>query len=629
MPPALFVSGKLGSQGRVAAVIPGKLLHVQDGVSALRFLVDTGASFSLFPHKSSATPSGPSLTGANGQVIPCWGERTLTLSFSGRSFTWTFLLAAVDFPILGADFLRHFRLVVDLASGQVLDTVSLERFRFAPESGESNLLAVVASIDSPYRSLICQFQDVANEGGKLPDPVRGVVHRIETDGHPVNSKFRRLDPDRLAIAKKDFFRMESEGICRRSNSTWASPLHMVPKPDGTWRPCGDYRRLNLVTKSDKYPLPNMLDMSSRLSGCKVFSKIDLRKGYWQIQVHPDDIPKTAIITPFGLWEFMRMPFGLKNAGSTFQRAMDDMGNDLDFVFTYLDDMCVASPDQESHLRHLEILFERLRRHGFVLNLEKCEFGKSSVQFLGHDLSSKGVSPICKHVKAIVNFQVPDSKKSLMSFLGLVNFYRRFIPSAAEILGPLTEALKGGPKEPFFWSPDREWSFQGAKAAVEAIKSLGHPIEGAELSIAVDASNFAIGGVLQQKVNSEWQPLAFFSKKLNSAQLNYSAFDRELLAIVLSLRHWRFMLEARQFHILTDHKPLTFALSRISEPWSARQQRSLGLIAEYTSDIRHIAGKDNIVADAMLGLKGTPFQLWHLATSLQSNCPHLRMRWTIF
>jgi len=174
----------------------------------------------------------------------------------------------------------------------------------------------------------------------------------------MSSRFRRLEGAKLEAAKADFAAMEAEGVVRRSSSPWASPLHMVLKKDGSWRPCGDFRRLNLVTQPDKYPLPNMLDFAHRLAGCTVFSKIDLRKGYWQVPVREEDIPKTAVITPFGLYEFLRMPFGLRNAGSSFQRMMDRMLLGLPYAYCYLDDLRVASKDLNTHLLHLQEVFQR-------------------------------------------------------------------------------------------------------------------------------------------------------------------------------------------------------------------------------------------------------------------------------
>jgi hypothetical protein len=181
--------------------------------------------------------------------------------------------------------------------------------------------------------------------------------------------------------------MERDGIVRRSNSPWLSHLHMVRKPDGSWRPCRNYRRLNLVTVSDSYPLPNMLDFSERIAGFTIFSKVDLRKGYHQILMHPGDIEKMAIATPFGLFKFLRMTFSLRNAGNTFQWQMDRLLAGLDFVFVYLDDIIIGSHSTAEHGRHLRALFQRLQTAGLVIDQEKCVFGVTEVKFLGHPAAS--------------------------------------------------------------------------------------------------------------------------------------------------------------------------------------------------------------------------------------------------
>jgi cleavage and polyadenylation specificity factor subunit 1 len=429
-----------------------------------------------------------------------------------------------------------------------------------------------------------------------------VLHRITTKGQPVTSKFRRLDPVRLAAARKEFDAMLAAGIIRRSNSGWSSPLHMVRKKDGGWRPCGDFRRLNILTTADRYPLPNMADLSARLAGCQVFSKIDLQKGYLQVPVAAEDIPKTAIITPFGLFEFLRMPFGLKNAGMTFQRLMDSILNGLPFVFVYLDDILIASPCLESHRRHVAEVLRILQENGLLINAGKCTFGVTSIEFLGHQVAATGIKPLADRVAAIKQFPRPSNIKELQAFLGLFNFYRRFVQGAAKLLLPLTAALAGNPAgtAPIKWSAAMLAAFAAAKSAIAGACELQHPAPDAEISMATDASATHIGAVLQQRCpgTRAWRPLAFYSTKLSPAQLNYSAFDRELLAVFMAIRHFRFMLEGRSFVVFTDHRPLLGSLNRISDPWSARQHRQLNYIAEFNITLRHISGASNVVADTL-------------------------------
>ncbi len=369
------------------------------------------------------------------------------MEFSGRRFDWTFLLAIVNFAILGAEFLKHFNLIVDLAANQIVDAVSLQRFSAGPPAATDappasrGLFAAIELTPLAFRGIFSEFQSVASAAGGLPPVKHKTVHHIQTARPPATGRFRRLDPGKLAAAKAEFSKLKKDGIIRRTSSNWSAPLHMVMKPDGTWRPCGNYRRLNLATTPDSYPLPNIQDLSSRLHGCSVFSKLDLRKGYYQILVQEGDIHKTAVITPFGLWEFLRMPFGLRNAGQSFQRFMDKVLSGLDSAFCYLDDILIGSSSTEEHLHYLHLVLQRLQEYGLVLNMEKCELARQEIDLLGHHITAEGASPILKHVQAIQDFPAPQDKKQLQTFLGMVNFYRRFIPAAANILLPLKDALQ--------------------------------------------------------------------------------------------------------------------------------------------------------------------------------------------
>jgi hypothetical protein len=213
----------------------------------------------------------------------------------------------VEEPLLGSDFLKHYKLAVDLASKSLLEAGTMQSVAVG-NLVVAGGLAAVRNMPPQLGELLMQFPEVLSKSGKLPPIKHTVTHSIVTTGRPVTAKFRRLDVAKLAAAKKEFLQLEADGIIHRSCSSWASPLHMVPIKDGTWRPCGDYRQLNTVTSPDLYPLPNIGDMSAKLAGCNMFSKIDLRKGYYQIPVAAEDVAKTAVITPFGLFKFLRTPF---------------------------------------------------------------------------------------------------------------------------------------------------------------------------------------------------------------------------------------------------------------------------------------------------------------------------------
>ncbi|GFW42935.1 retrovirus-related Pol polyprotein from transposon 297 [Trichonephila clavipes] len=306
------------------------------------------------------------------------------------------------------------------------------------------------------------------------------VHVIETKGQPVHAKARRLRPEVYEQTKKEFEYMMEQGICRPSKSSWSSPLHVVNKKPNGIRPVGDYRALNAATIIHAYPIPHTQDFGQLLFNKTFFSKLDIARVYHHIPIHEDDIPKTAINTPFGLFEFPYFHFGLKNAAQTFQRFMHEILRGFDFCYTYLDDILIVSENESSHKQHVTKVLQKLNSYGLKLTASKCVFGVPEIEFLGHLITQNGTKPLPNKLQTIAAFK--KSKQEL------------------------------------------------ANAAM-----LTQPKPNSSLILQVDASDYTIGGALNQNTAAGLEPLAFYSRKLNAAETKYTAYHRELLQHLLDTR----------------------------------------------------------------------------------------------
>lgn len=584
-------------------------LCVHDRNTHERFLVDTGADISVLAakhKKNNRTASAYSLYAANNTPIKTYGQKTIRLNFGlRRDFVWSFVVADVKTSILGADFLRHFKLLVDLDKKKLVDKIT-ELSIDALEVSTNTESVHIISNNQVYYDILKQYPDVLRPMSLKQPPKHDVVHHIETTGPPLFARPRPLPPDKYKAAKEEFDRMLEMGICKPSKSPWASPLHVVKKKDGRLRVCGDYRRLNAVTQPDRYPVPHIQDFTYQLHNKKIFSKLDLKMAYYWIPIAKDDAQKTAITTPFGMFEFNCMTFGLRNGSQTFQRFMHEVLRGIDGCFCFIDDILLCEEDENKHKQLLHRILQRLDKYGLTLNIDKCEFGKETIDFLGYEVSATGIKPTTERVTAISTYPKPKTILELRRFLGMINFYRHCLPRQADLQNELNKYLhnrKRNDNTPIEWTTDAEQAFMKCRQSITEATILSHPVQGSTLAIMTDASDHSLGAVLQQKVDKVWKPLAFYSKAMSETQRRYSVYDRELLAIYTAVKHFRRFIEGCDVEIYTDHKPLTYALTRTaSTSDTPRRERQLHFISQFCTTLKYIKGEQNTVADALSRLE---------------------------
>ena len=387
-------------------------------------------------------------------------------------------------------------------------------------------------------------------------PCREVEHKIPPKARieAINVRPYRYPYLLKAEIKKQVEEMLKMGIIRPSNSPYSSPVILVKKKDGSWRFCVDYRALNKAIILDKFPIPVIEVLLDELQGAQYFSKIDLKFGYHEIRMHKEDVQKTTFCTHLGHYESLVMPFGLTNAPATFQCTMNTVlrSHLRKFVLVFFDDILVYSSSWEDHLRQLKLVLNCLQQHEFHANLKKCELGRREVQYLGHIILGKGVQMDPKKIEDILRWLVPKTVKALRGFLGLTGYYIRFIYNYGKIARPLAQLLKKGS---FVWGKESSQAMQQLQQAITSAPVLMLLNFNQPFCVECDASGKGIGVVLLQNK----KPIAFFSKALVDSSINKSIYEKELMALVQAIQHWRPYLLSRKFTVYTDQKSLRYLL----------------------------------------------------------------------
>lgn len=481
----------------------------------------------------------------------------------------------------------------------------VRRLQIEPQQGLERL--DLAHLEEPKRNSLTQvlggfIATLGVDSSHIGKTTR-TRHRIQlATSEPLKATPARMTPEQDRIVNESVEKMLRDGVITSVKSPFTSRVVLVPKKDGSRRFCVDYRRLNQITVKDNMPLPRIEDVLDSLQGATWFTSLDLQSGYWQIPMEPEDVLKTAFVTKRGTYAFKVMPFGLTNAPATFQRLMNEVLEEClgTTVIAYLDDVTVYSETFGLHLEHLKRVLERLRDAGLTLNLSKCQFAKRKIELLGFEIGVEGLGVLSKKVDAIQHLLPPENATELRQFLGLCSYYRKFVPGYGQIANPLYHLLRKD--QPFHWSPEHESAFQELKQKLSTAPVLKLPDYEQPFTIATDASDYAVGAVLSQadKVGSN-RPVWYLSRKLAPAELKYTTMEKECLAVVYALKHFRHYIWDKPVKLYTDHKALQYLMNG-DPPDRGRLARWYTLIREFDLEILHAKGSTNVVADSLSRLK---------------------------
>jgi hypothetical protein len=543
---------------------------------------------------------------AGGQTLNNLGVINLPVSFLDQlHILKVYVVPEIHNPlILGMDFWRLFNLFPEH-----LDSVMI---------GKETVIPDILSISTPTH--ICDYDHLSTEQKVTADHItaqfrdisyeeRGlgrtslITHSINTgDAPPIRQRYYRMSPEKQRLLVTQLDEMLRENVVEPCESPWSSPVLLTPKKNGELRLCLDSRKLNAVTVKDAYSIPYISEILDNLRDAKYLSSLDLSKSFWQIPITEEDRCKTAFYIPSkGTFQFTSMAFGLTNAPATQQRLVDMLFYGPEFenkVFVYIDDIIIVSPTFEQHIFLLVRVLEKLRMANLTISYKKCQFFRNKLKYLGYVVDHNGLHPDPEKVEAIINYPTPTNRKEVRRFIGTASWYRRFIPNFSTIASPLnklTTLAKNSP--PFNWSSDAEKAFRTLKEALISSPVLSCPDFSQAFQVHTDASDFGVGAVLTQILEGEEKVIAYMSKSLSSKERNYSATEREALAVLTAIEHWRCYLEnGKTFIVYTDHSSLKWFLN-LNNP-TGRLARWGVRMSSFDFDIKHRRGSENVVPDSL-------------------------------
>lgn len=494
--------------------------------------------------------------------------------------------------ILGIDFWKTLGIVPDLRRGQ---------WNFSSELLSNPEVSVIQCESDLTNDQQSRLQRVVSSyfdsiGDRL-GCTSMVKHKISINSPPIKQRYYPVSPFKQKLIDIEIDKMLAAGVIENSNSSWSSPVLLVPKKDGEMRFCVDFRKVNALSERDAYPLPYISAILDKLGGARFLSSLDLKSAYWQVELEEDSKQYTAFTVPGrGLYQFRRLPFGIHNAPATFQRLIDTvLGPELQpFVFCYLDDIIVISPDFDTHLKILETVFHRLKAAGLTLNKEKSKFCRAELRYLGFVVNRHGILVDPAKVEAITNLPTPKSVTEVRRIIGMLSWYRRFVPSFSDLISPFTGLLRKGAK--FSWDDKCQEAFGKVKDVLVSAPILSCPRFDQEFILQTDASAYGVGAVLYQVYDDREHVICYVSRSLSRQERVYSATERELLAVLFAIEKLRCYLEGAKFSVVCDHYSLQW-LDNLKNPQGRLGRWALRL-QQFDYKVIHRKGRDNVVADAL-------------------------------